>query len=410
MQKKWILVAIVAAISMVGMIPAIMPMPKVLQHHVVKPVFNPIEFLIDQADIPVSGVIIRPQTTEELNKWFAGSDENHVPRVFVDKMPPDFVQKGRPEVFSRVIAALILRNNEKIVKERIILSLLQDKANHGKKWTPKEKAYFDELVQRYDSWAKKVPSAQMADLMMKVYPVPPVMGILQAAEATDWGKAHWESPFEQTGWLDRQTFARVPYESLIQATDSYVAEVNGMPPLTTWRYARYLSASQGHHDIGYRVIRWLGEYKQGDSDYIDRLSKRADEYGDYVWDTVSFIKPHKMQQGKIKIGPHVFDAEFARTQEERMNGLMFRPQVPAGTGMIFLNEAPRPMGVWMKNTFVPLDVLFFNKEYKITDIFENLKPLDETPRQPAIPVLGMVELPAGTVQQKNIKIGDKISF
>jgi len=123
-----------------------------------------------------------------------------------------------------------------------------------------------------------------------------------------------------------------------------------------------------------------------------------------------FSHVEQMKEGVLRIGEYSFQTEFAITPEEKARGLMFRPELPPGHSMIFLNDNSRPMAVWMKNTFVPLDVLFFNAKHEISEIFEDLQPLDETPRRTANPVWGMVEVPAGTVQKYKIKVGDKISF
>ena len=124
---------------------------------------NPIEFLIDKMDTPPEGLIVSPRTTEELKAYFKASDENHVPRIFVDKLPTDFAQKGTNELWAQIISALILRTNEVITKERAILILLTDKFNHEKKWTPKETEFFDYLVQKYDSKSKKTIQAKLND-------------------------------------------------------------------------------------------------------------------------------------------------------------------------------------------------------------------------------------------------------
>ena len=117
-----------------------------------------------------------------------------------------------------------------------------------------------------------------------------------------------------------------------------------------------------------------------------------------------------MEEGLIKIGPYSFRVEFARTLDERRYGLMFRETLPENTGMIFINEKPQRFSVWRKNTFIPLDVLFFDGNRRVVDIFENLKPLDETLHRSTVPALGMVELPAGTVQKYNIKVGNEVLF
>ena len=371
---------------------------------------DPAEFLIDRLNKPVPGVVISPETTAELKKWFAGSDENHVPRVFVKKLPADFPEKGNKKLFAQVISALILRANEQITKERFILTALVNKQQKGVAWSQKELDFFQYLVEHYDSKSRKTVSAQLTDLMPKVNRIPPAMAVMQAAEATNWGKHDLNSPFEQTGWLDGKTYARVPFDSLIAATDSYVREMNGLPALSDWRYMRSSYVQERKGKTGYRILRWLDDYRLGDKNYSDSLYRRMDELSWDIPDNLSFIKPTTLEKGIFKIKDQPFEVEFAKTPTEMAYGLMFRPRVPINTGMVFLQSHPAEMKVWMKNTFVPLDILFFDGRRRIVQILRNMKPLDETPRSSAGPVKGMIELPAGTVQKYQIKIGDKIAY
>ena len=409
-MKKVLFLAIFISIGICVATSVFWPMPFPIWQRQVKREINPINYLINAAEKPIEGVIVSPQTTAELKTWFQGSDENHVPRVFVEKLPSDFEREGNKQLFARVISALILRENEKIIKERAVLSLLAAKNRSGQAWTPRETDYFNQLVQKYDSQTKKEISAEIVDLSIKVYPIPPLMGVIQAAEATDWGKEYMESPFEQTGWLDRKTYARIPFQSLIRATESYVTEMNGLPTLSSWRFIRSQALVSGSDDIGYQALVALDAYKPDDSEYVERLIDLTDELEFEIPDNLSFIKPVKMKTIPLKVRRHTFQVELAETKEEKQRGLMFRPVVPDSTGMIFINEKARPMGIWMKNTFVPLDVLFFDENKKVTEILENLKPLDETPHRSAVPALGMVEFPAGTIQKYKIKVGDRLFF
>ena len=409
-MKKLIVIVAFILFGACILIPRVLPMSEFAWRRSVKPNVNPIAFLMEKINQPVAGVVIKPKTTAELKKWFQSADEKHVPRVFVDQMPIDFSTQGDQKLFTQVISALILRENEKIMKERAILALLVAKSPDGKKWNRKEKEFFDALAERYDSGIKKTMSGKLADLAIKVYPVPPLVGVLQAAEATNWGKRNWESPFEQTGWLDKKTYTRVPFQSLIQATESYVTEMNGLPPLNAWRFLRAEAIKEGDDEVGFQVLRALGDYKQEDPEYAAKLIGRSDELDQEVPDNLAFIKPQKLPVGEVKIAGHAFQTEFAKTLTERQQGLMFRPVMPLNTAMIFLNDGVRPMGVWMKNTFVPLDVLFFDGNKQVTEVLTDLKPLDETPHRSVKPALGMVELPAGTVQKYNIKVGDQIAF
>ena len=74
-----------------------------------------------------------------------------------------------------------------------------------------------------------------------------------------------------------------------------------------------------------------------------------------------------------------FDIEVVDTPASRAQGLMYRKDVPRGTGMLFIYEQPQPVSFWMRNTLVPLDMIFLDAEGVIRHIHPNARPLDETP-------------------------------
>lgn len=371
-----------------------------------------IAFLINKINTPVKGQIITPKTTHELRAWFSQSTSTKIPRLFVTKLPSDFMEQGDKDLFAQVISALILRENERVLKERAVLILLKNKLERGENWTDAETDFFNALVDKYDSKARKTVSAQIADLMPKLDIIPPMTAVVMAAEATDWGKKNLSSPFGQMGWLDNKTYAPIPFDSWIDATESYTLEMNGMPPLEGWRMMRSNLRGKEHTDVGFRMLRWMSDYKLEDMYYKEKLHKRAEELGYEIFDTLSFLKEKDFQgkTDKITINKKDFLVEFATTKEQTEYGLMFRNELKDGYGMVFLYPEPIKAGVWMKNTFIPLDVLFFNEQNEIVSILENLEPLDETPRMAEVPVKGFIELPAGTAQKYQIKVGDKIRF
>lgn len=104
----------------------------------------------------------------------------------------------------------------------------------------------------------------------------------------------------------------------------------------------------------------------------------------------------------------IFDVEVARTREQKAQGLMLRETVPQGTGMLFLFDPPEPATFWMKNTLVPLDLLFIDPEGTIVFIAAQAKPHDLTPLTPPMPVASVLEIGGGEAQRLGIVIGDSL--
>jgi uncharacterized protein len=104
----------------------------------------------------------------------------------------------------------------------------------------------------------------------------------------------------------------------------------------------------------------------------------------------------------------LFAAEIADNAELRDRGLMFRHVLPQDRAMLFDFENPRPAAMWMKNTYISLDMLFVRADGTIAAIAENTEPLSTQTISVDEPVLGVVELAAGTVKRLGIKRDDKV--
>jgi len=107
-------------------------------------------------------------------------------------------------------------------------------------------------------------------------------------------------------------------------------------------------------------------------------------------------------------GPRKFDIELAVTPEQMSFGLMFRRQMPADAGMLFVYESPRPAYMWMKNTYIPLDMLFIGVDGRIVNIAERTVPHSEATVASTGPVRATLELNGGTAQRLGIKPGDRV--
>jgi uncharacterized membrane protein (UPF0127 family) len=103
---------------------------------------------------------------------------------------------------------------------------------------------------------------------------------------------------------------------------------------------------------------------------------------------------------------HEFIVEIADTNDQQTIGLMFRPTVPEGTGMLFDWHMVRGSDMWMKNTLAPLDMLFIDPDGKIHHIAERTVPQSLAVIRSEGPVRGTLELAAGTAEKLDIHVGD----
>jgi uncharacterized membrane protein (UPF0127 family) len=110
-----------------------------------------------------------------------------------------------------------------------------------------------------------------------------------------------------------------------------------------------------------------------------------------------------------KDGVHVFSVEMATTDEERQKGLMFRKELPEGKGMLFDFKPDQEVGMWMRNTYISLDMLFINADGTIRRIAENTEPLSEKTILSGGPVRGVLEVIGGTAKKLGIAPGDKVA-
>lgn len=105
---------------------------------------------------------------------------------------------------------------------------------------------------------------------------------------------------------------------------------------------------------------------------------------------------------------HAFVVEVARTTEEQARGLMFRESLGANEGMIFPIEPPRPASFWMKNTLIPLDMLFVRADGTIARIAAETVPHSLEPVRSGEPVAAVLELRGGRAAELGIEEGDRV--
>jgi uncharacterized membrane protein (UPF0127 family) len=109
-------------------------------------------------------------------------------------------------------------------------------------------------------------------------------------------------------------------------------------------------------------------------------------------------------------GPRHFVVEVATTDEQRQRGLMFRQDLASEAGMLFLYPSDREITMWMENTILPLDMIFFGSDGRIIRIAERAVPFSTEVIASEGPARGVVEVNGGTAARLGIRVGDKVEY
>ncbi|MBR1086424.1 DUF192 domain-containing protein [Bradyrhizobium manausense] len=109
-----------------------------------------------------------------------------------------------------------------------------------------------------------------------------------------------------------------------------------------------------------------------------------------------------------KNGVQVFSVEMATTEDEKQTGLMYRKELADGKGMLFDFNPEQEVSMWMKNTYVSLDMIFIGADGRILRIAENTEPLSTKIISSKGPARAVLEVVAGTAQKYGIRPGDRV--
>lgn len=105
-----------------------------------------------------------------------------------------------------------------------------------------------------------------------------------------------------------------------------------------------------------------------------------------------------------------FDIEIAETEYETLTGLMYRESMKKDRGMLFIQPEETEQNFYMKNTEIPLDIIYINSGMKVVSFQKNAKPLDESSLPSRAPAKYVLEINAGLSDSLGLQVGDSISF
>jgi uncharacterized protein len=109
-------------------------------------------------------------------------------------------------------------------------------------------------------------------------------------------------------------------------------------------------------------------------------------------------------------GQFPFDIELALTPPQMGQGLMYRRTLAADAGMLFDYGDPQPIAMWMKNTFIPLDMIFVGKDGKVVDLHERAVPMSLDTIESKVPAKAVIEVNAGTIARLAVQLGDTVHY
>jgi uncharacterized membrane protein (UPF0127 family) len=129
--------------------------------------------------------------------------------------------------------------------------------------------------------------------------------------------------------------------------------------------------------------------------------------------TVAFLPLLSLAETLIRVNDTPLQVELAETAAERQRGLMFRTHLPEDHGMLFIQPEAAPAAFWMKNTYIPLDILYFDSDGQLIELFTDVPPCT-TPQCPIYAsktaVKYILEINAGSAQRLGLQPGAKLDL
>lgn len=152
--------------------------------------------------------------------------------------------------------------------------------------------------------------------------------------------------------------------------------------------------------------------------YISNMLKKYYFYTLVILFTLAGCDLFESSQAELNVASVIFpqqnlklSVEVAETEPQRAQGLMFRHFLPASHGMLFVFEQMQIQKVWMKNTFITLDVIFLSDQWRIVSLLRDMKPCQQEPctvHESDNKALYMLEVNSGFIEKKGLEIGQKL--
>jgi uncharacterized protein len=178
-----------------------------------------------------------------------------------------------------------------------------------------------------------------------------------------------------------------------------------------WYSPRALGRAPGHAEFcgDYRVLSFMGFHPLAGRNVRPWLALVAAVAFALVGGAGAQAASVQPLEIVTKSGVQVFSVEMATTEQEKETGLMYRKELPDGKGMLFDFSPEQQVSMWMKNTYIPLDMIFIRADGRILRIAENTEPESTRIISSGGLAKGVLEVIAGTAKKYGIQPGDRVA-
>ena len=135
----------------------------------------------------------------------------------------------------------------------------------------------------------------------------------------------------------------------------------------------------------------------------------AGENGEQAAETGTGAVAQVLELVPLRVGGIEIRVEIADDADERQRGLMYRESLEEDQGMLFVYPEQRTLGFWMRNTLIPLDIAYIDREGRIVDI-QQMEPQTTETHDSAAPAMYALEMNQGWFEANGIRVGDLIEF
>ena len=230
--------------------------------------------LINATKQDVEGKYIKSIDMNGLKELYKDVKAESIPYIFVEKIPDDFkvTEVSDQTLFMKLMTPHLLRANEKIMRERKVVLILEEKIKNNVNLTQLEEKFLNEMIEKYDVVHLKSKIAQITELVLRVDVVPVSVGLSVAIWSTNWGQKEKQSPFFEHAWDESVQYTPIKFEKLSQAAESFALQLNSRSQLSQIRTTRaHFRLFENNPTFGQDLVYGLRNYAHFIPSFMDQI-------------------------------------------------------------------------------------------------------------------------------------------